>query len=193
MLTVHEEAAANGIYRWKVSYKAPEAVKADKNALQAAIKSASSKVKSDYTTASWNTMQTALTEAKKVFDNANATQSEVDAAANKLNTAVKNLVKAVVKPGTPSSVAAKWTGKKNISITWKKAANADKYVVYRSYKKSSGYKKVASLKAGKAKTVKKTFKNMKKGTYYFKVKAYKTSGKKKIYTDYSTVVKVKVK
>lgn len=288
VLTVREDAAANGIYRWKVSHKSSEKpIEADKSLLKTAIDSAKKKVEKEYTAASWKRLKEALDKATKVYDNKTAIQDEVDNAVQDLNAAIRNLVKvtvppvSTVKPGKPSSVKATWTGKKNIKITWKKASNADKYLVYRSYKKSSGYKKIASvkktktsytdtkasagktvyykviaykgttkgsfskvasafklkaasklkvkakkrnvtvsfakvtkasgyeiyrsnkskgkykkvatIKAGKAKTVKKTFKKMKKGTYYFKVRVYKTSGKKKIYTDYTKVVKIKVK
>lgn len=254
---------------------------ADKTALKTAIDTASSKDKKKYTADSWKNLDTALDKAKKVYDNKLATKDEVTAAIEALNTAVKNLKEqggsTVKKPATPTSVKALWTGSKNIKVTWKKAANAQKYIVYRSYKKSSGFKKIAtvakttytdtkstagktayykiiatrgSLKSSyskvasaykvktpakvkakakkrtvtvsygkvakakgyeifrsskqkgkfkkvatinKAKTTKKTFKKMKKGTYYFKVRAYQTSGKKKIYTAYSKTVKVKVR
>ena len=81
--------------------------------------------------------------------------------------------------------------KRNVTISYGRVANAKGYEIFRSAKKKGKYKKVATIK--KAKTTKKTFKNMKKGTYYFKVRAYKTSGKKKIYTGYSKTVSVKVK
>ncbi len=253
----------------------------DKTALKAAIDKASAINKGKYTEDSWKNLQSALDKAKEVYDNKNATKDEVDKAANALNEAVKNLKEqggtVVVKPATPTSVKAAWTGTKNIKVSWKKSSNAQKYVVYRSYKKSSGYKKIATVtktgytdkkstagktayykvlamrgsvkssyskvasayklkapakvkakakkstvtvsygkvtkasgyeiyrsskKKGKFKRVatikkatitKKSFKKMKKGTYYFKVRAYKTSGKKKIYTDYSKTVSVKVR
>ncbi len=255
---------------------------ADKTALKAAIDKASAKDKKKYTADSWKNLESALDKAKKVYDNKLATKDEVTTATKTLNTAIANLKEqsgsaGTVKPATPSSVKASWTGSKNIKVTWKKAANAQKYIVYRSYKKSSGFKKIATVakttytdksstagktayykvvatrgtvkssyskaasaykvktpakvkakakkrtvtvsygkvakakgyeiyrsskKNGKfkkvatikkAKTTKKTFKKMKKGAYYFKVRAYQTSGKKKICTAYSKTVKVKVR
>ena len=83
--------------------------------------------------------------------------------------------------------------KRNVTVSFAKVTKASGYEIYRSNKSKGKYKKVATIKAGKAKTVKKTFKKMKKGTYYFKVRVYKTSGKKKICTDYTKVVKIKVK
>lgn len=254
-------------------------VTANKTALAAAIKEAEGKKQAGYTAASWNTMQTALAEAKEVNSNTAATQAQVDTAAKALQNAIKALKAAAtaVKPGTPSSVKAVWAGAKKVKITWKKASKADKYIVYRSSKKSSGYKKVgetkgtsltdknaltgktsyykviayngktkgsyssiksvyvlkapvsvkakaskktvtvsfkkgtkasgytiyrAAKKNGKykkvatlksAKTVKKRFTNMKKGTYYYKVKAYRKVSGKAVYTGYSSAVKVKVK
>ena len=123
-------------------------VTANKTALAAAIKEAEGKKQAGYTAASWNTMQTALAEAKEVYSNTAATQAQVDTAAKALQNAIKALKAAAtaVKPGTPSSVKAVWAGAKKVKITWKKASKADKYIVYRSSKKSSGYKKVGETK-----------------------------------------------
>ncbi len=258
--------------------------------LKTAIDAAAGLDKSKYTEDSWKNLQTALDKAKEVYDNKFVTKDEVAAATAAVNEAVRNLKQQSsgggtqpgpgtndVKPATPTSVKAVWTGTKSIKVTWKAAANAEKYDVYRSYKKAAGFKRIATVaktsyvdkkstagktayykivaikgsvsssysqtvsaykmkapakmkakakqrnvtisygkvakakgyeifrstkKKGKfkkvatikkAKTTKKTFKNMKKGTYYFKVRAYKTSGKKKIYTDYSKTVSVKVR
>ena len=61
-----------------------------------------------------------------------------------------------------------------------------------STKKSSGYKKVATIKKWKKITyTKKKLKKNKK--YYFKVRAYKTVEGKKYYSAYSKVKAVKVK
>ena len=86
--------------------------------------------------------------AKEVNSNTAATQAQVDTAAKALQNAIKALKAAAtaVKPGTPSSVKAVWAGAKKVKITWKKASKADKYIVYRSSKKSSGYKKVGETK-----------------------------------------------
>lgn len=70
-------------------------------------------------------------------------------------------------------------------LTWKKVKGAKGYYVYRSTKKSSGYKKVATVKKTNA-----TIKNLALGyTHYFKVKAY--NAKKKVSAKYSNVKSVK--
>ena len=56
---------------------------------------------------------------------------------------------------------------KHVTLKWKKVAKAKKYYVYRSTKKSSGYKKIAT-------TTKRTYtdkKAKKRTTYYYKVQA----------------------
>ncbi len=68
---------------------------ASKTQLNASIKAADAIAKGNYTTASWNKMQAALAEAKKVAAKANATQSEIDKAKKALDDAVKALVKNV--------------------------------------------------------------------------------------------------
>ena len=61
-----------------------------------------------------------------------------------------------------------------------------------STKKSSGYKKITTIKKwNKITYTKKKLKKNKK--YYFKLKAYKTVSGKKYYSAYSNVKKVKVK
>lgn len=70
-------------------------------------------------------------------------------------------------------------------LTWKKVKGAKGYYVYRSTKKSSGYKKVATVKKTNA-----TIKNLALGyTHYFKVKAY--NAKKKVSAKYSNIKSVK--
>ena len=77
--------------------------------------------------------------------------------------------------------------KNKVTITYKKAKSASGYAVYHATKKNGKYKKVATLKS-----LKKTFK-VKKGSHYYKLRAYKKVGKKTIYTGYSSIVKAKVK
>ena len=93
---------------------------------------------------------------------------------------------------TKAPVLSVKAGTKKATLSWKKVSGATGYEVYMSTKKASGYKKVATMK--KASSVKYTAKKLKsKKTYYFKVRAYKTVSGKKVYSDFSTVKKVKVK
>ncbi len=80
---------------------------------------------------------------------------------------------------------------KTVTVSFKKSDKASGYVIYRAAKKNGKYTKVATLKSGK--TVKKAFKKMKKGTYYYRVRAYRTVSKKNVYSSYSVVKSVKVK
>jgi hypothetical protein len=64
-------------------------------------------------------------------------------------------------------------GKKRVNITFKKSTGAQKYEIYRSTKKSGGYKKIATVKTNKY-TDKKV---SKKKRYYYKVRAYRGSTK----------------
>ena len=83
-------------------------------------------------------------------------------------------------------------GKKKVTVKWKKVAGASGYVIYRSVKKGSGFKAVKTIKKGG--TVKFVNKKLKgKKTYYYKVKAYRLVGGKKIYSKMSAVKAVKTK
>ena len=69
----------------------------DKSELEEAIETAKSKKQKDYTKKSWDAMKAALKVAEKVMKDEDATQEEVDAAADALNKAIKALVPATGK------------------------------------------------------------------------------------------------
>ena len=81
--------------------------------------------------------------------------------------------------------------KKKASLSWDKVKNASGYVIYMATAKNGKYKKVTAVKGGTLKYTKKKLKTNKK--YYFKIKAYRTIGKKNIYSSYSSVKSVKIK
>ena len=83
-------------------------------------------------------------------------------------------------------------GKKKATVKWGRITGASGYVIYRSTKKSSGYKTVKTITKGG--TVSFTNKKLKKGKrYYFKMRAYRTVSGKKVYSSYSAVKSVRVK
>ena len=63
----------------------------DKSALQAAYDKGSEKVEANYTAESWNAYQKALENAKRVLDDADATQAQIDAAKEALDAAEQGL------------------------------------------------------------------------------------------------------
>ena len=95
-------------------------------------------------------------------------------------------------PALSKAKSSKKKGKTLVSLKWKKVNNAVGYKIYRSTKSNSGYKCVATVK--KTKTVSWTDKKAKKKkTYYYRIRAYKKSGKSTIYSKYSLVKRVKTK
>ncbi len=102
------------------------------------------------------------------------------------------VVSAKPAPAAPQKVAVKNSAKKTAKLSWKKVAGADGYEVYRSNSAKGKFKKIATSKSGKSVsyTNKKLSKNK---TYYYKVRAYKNVKGKKVYGEYSKVVKVKIK
>lgn len=82
--------------------------------------------------------------------------------------------------------------KKQAKLTWKRIAGVSGYEIQMSRKKSSGFKKIATIK--KAKTVTYTKKKLKsKKIMYFRVRAYRKVGRTTYYGAYSAVKKVKIK
>lgn len=86
----------------------------------------------------------------------------------------------------------KSAGKKQAKVSWKKTAGADGYVIQYSLKANFKNKKQITVKDGN--TSAKAIKKLRSGKrYYVRIRAYKISGGKKIYTKYSTKKAVVVK
>lgn len=108
-------------------------------------------------------------------------------------TSVKSsaIVSATPKLSKPSLQSAK-AGKKKVTITWNKVSGASGYEVYRSTKKSGGYKLVKTIKKGNTVAFTNT-KLKKRTTYYYKVRAFRTQNSKRIYSKFSVVKSAKTK
>lgn len=80
-------------------------------------------------------------------------------------------------------------GKKQMTVSWKKAKNASGYEVTYAANKSfkSAAKKVTAKNTAKIKKLKS------KKTYYVKVRAYNKANGKKQYGKYSSVMRIKIK
>ena len=85
------------------------------------------------------------------------------------------------------SLTVKKSGSKALKLTWKKVANAQKYVIYRYDKK-----KWVKVKTVSANTLSYTDKNKKKGTTYkYRIRAYSTKAAPDKYSAYSATKSVK--
>jgi hypothetical protein len=73
-------------------------VEINRSYLQAAIAQAEGRVQANYTTESWATLQAALTAAQEVYDYADATQGQIDAATLALQVALDGLVEITEPP-----------------------------------------------------------------------------------------------
>lgn len=84
--------------------------------------------------------------------------------------------------------------KKHIRISWKKTDGykVDKYQVYRSKKKNSGFKRIKQTVSGNIRYYKDT--NVKKGTrYYYKIRGMRKVDGTNVYTKWSNVVSRKAR
>lgn len=110
----------------------------------------------------------------------------VDAAIAKIDEKIEKAAKiaeAEAQKVTGLKVKVKKT---KATVTWKKNAKVTGYEVYRSLKKKSGYKKVATVK--KNTKVKFVNKNLKKGKkYFYKVRTFTKINGKTYYGKYSAV------
>lgn len=104
------------------------------------------------------------------------------------------ILKVATKPDTPQIIKAeskKVKGKRGIYVSWKKVARTKGYVISFSEKKSSGYKRVATLKNSSRSFTKR---GLKKGKYYYiKVRSYIMHENQKIFSGYSKIVRIKCK
>ena len=71
-----------------------------------------------------------------------------------------------------------------IKLKWKKAQGADKYIIYYSSKKKTGFKKLAVCKKNSY-----VYKVKKGRKYYYRVRAYAGTGYDKVYGKYSNTVR----
>lgn len=102
--------------------------------------------------------------------------------------AVNQKAKKQIASAKPSlSVKA---GKKKAVLSWKKVSGASGYQIYRSSKKSSGFKSLKTI--SKAASVTYTDKSLSKGqTAYYKIRAYRSINRTKYYSKWSSVKNVK--
>ena len=102
-----------------------------------------------------------------------------------------NTISIMTKPAKASKVKLK-AGNGQVTIKWKKIKGVSGYAIYKSTKKSGGYKKIKTVK--KASTTSYTNKNLSSNKkYYYKVRAYKNVKGKKVYGSYSSVKSVRTK
>ena len=99
---------------------------------------------------------------------------------------------ASAKPVLAKTSVKLTAGKKKITVKWSRVSGATGYKIYRSTKKSSGYKCVKTVTKGS--TTSYVNKSLKKGKkYYYKVRAYRKSGSRYTYSSYSSVRYTKAK
>ncbi|MGG2104088.1 S-layer homology domain-containing protein [Lysinibacillus pakistanensis] len=90
----------------------------DKTALGNKITEVEGLTEKDYTPDSWTALQNELTKAKAIFDNPNATQTEVNEALINLTKAKDNLV--LVKPKEKTAVLEQTAGANKVAVTFDK-------------------------------------------------------------------------
>jgi len=79
----------------------------------------------------------------------------------------------------------------SVNITWREIEDAEGYSIYMKVGKDGKYKKIASTKEGDITTYKMS--KLKAGTYYFRVRAYKTVYDEKSYGELSASKKITLK
>ena len=120
--------------------------------------------------------------AMEAAKRAEETAREAQLKADRLEFAAKKMT--IKKAGS--------TKKKFVKLTWKKVSGANGYVI--QYSTKPGFSKGKKLTIKKGSVAVKTIKKLRRGKkYYFRIRAYKTIGGKKVYTDYSGRKTVSVK
>lgn len=96
------------------------------------------------------------------------------------------------KLAAPVLSMAEMLSYKSVKLMYGKVSGANGYVIYRSEKEDSGFKKIGMVK--KKKNTEFTDEKCKTGIkYFYKVRAYRTVDGKKKYSDYSEVIAVTTK
>ena len=100
-----------------------------------------------------------------------------------------SILKTATSP-VKTKLKVKKTGKSKVKLTWNKKAKADGFEISMRVGSKGKFKRIASKKKN---VVSMTKKGMKKGkTYTFRLRSYKKSGSRKIYSAYTTK-KIKMK
>lgn len=109
----------------------------------------------------------------------------------KVTSGYSNVASGKATSPAPATISAKKAKTKVAKITWGKSTGANGYEVYMATSKNGKYTKIATI--NKASTLSYTKSGLTNGkTYYFKVRSYITVNGKKVYSEYTTVAKVKV-
>ncbi len=103
---------------------------ADKNALNALIEEASNINGSGYTAETYNAMQNELYRASSMAGSIYYLQTEIDAAAEALQTAINLLQQSGSAPAAPADLSAT-AGEGTATLAWSAASGADSYKVYK--------------------------------------------------------------
>ena len=85
--------------------------------------------------------------------------------------------------GKPTNVKAV-PGKRQVTVKWTKTAGATHYQIWRSTKKTSGYKRITTVKNVSSYVNKSLAKGAK---YYYRVRAVRSAGRGKVYGPYSAI------
>lgn len=105
--------------------------------------------------------------------------------------AYSSVVSVSASAPAPTQISAKKAKSGAAKITWNKSTGANGYEVYMSTSANGKYTKAGTI--NKSATITYTKSGLKSGkTYFFKVRAYTTVSGKKVYSDYTKTVKVKV-
>ena len=91
-----------------------------------------------------------------------------------------------IKEAVPELTAKEYTRHVNLSVYLKGASG---YVLYRSTSKTGSYTKVEEEATTKRWTIRLEDADLSR-SYYYKVRAYKNSGGKRVYSEYSDPVRV---
>ena len=113
-------------------------------------------------------------------------------ASNAYNKASKNIT-VVVNPASVKISKLSNSGRKKMTVKWTKNKNVTGYQI--QYSTSSNFKKsVKTVNISKNKTVSKVISKLSKGKkYYVRIRTYKTEGKTKYYSSWSSTKSIKIK
>lgn len=96
----------------------------------------------------------------------------------------------IIKPKKQKLKSGKARGN-SAALVWTKDSNVKGYEIYRSKKKSSGYSRIGTFTTNKTTACRNT--NLKRGTYYYKIRSYIVVDGKKYYGAFSNVKKVTIR